>query len=105
MKAIVIRPFRQPVVEEIGSGYRALRKIVGGGIEAIYPWEDEVALVCNDEGKINGLPLNRPLFNVEGQIVDIIAGTFFICGRPADSEDFASIPDELIDKYIRMFQF
>ena len=51
------------------------------------------------------LPPNRNLLNEDGEIIDYIAGTFFLCGAPIDSENFASIPDELTDKYIKIFEF
>ena len=105
MKVIVIRPYTQPKVEEIENTLEAKQEIVGGYIEAVYPWEDEIALICNEEGKINNLPLNRFLFDEDGNPVDYIAGTFLICGAPIDSEDFTSVPDELIDKYMKLFQF
>ena len=44
---------------EIESGLDALQRAVGGYIEAVYPYEDPVALIVNEEGKLNGLPLNR----------------------------------------------
>ncbi len=56
-----------------------------------------IALICHDEGKLLGLPLNRPLFDEEGNLYDIIAGTFFITGLSDD--DFASLSPELIQKY------
>lgn len=105
MKAIVVRPFEQPVVEEIGNGLEAMQDVVGGLIEALMPWEDEVAVICNEEGKICGLPLNRVLKTDDGIPFDVIAGTFFLCYAPLDSEDFESMPDRLIDKYISRFSF
>ena len=33
-----------------------MQAIVGGQIQALYPWEDSVALICNDEGKLLRLP-------------------------------------------------
>ena len=105
MKIIVVRPFRQPKVEKIENTLEAMQAVVGGYIEAIYPWEDEIALICNEEGKINNLPINRFLWDEGGKAVDYIAGTFFLCGAPADSENFESVPDELISKYIKLFQF
>lgn len=105
MKVIVIRPYAQPKVEEIENTLEAKQAIVEGNIEAIYPWEDEIALICNEEGKLLDLPLNRFLFNEDGLPVDYIAGTFLICGAPADSENFESVPDALIDKYMRLFRF
>jgi len=40
------------------------------------PFEDEVALVCNDDGKWKAMELNRAIYNEEGQMMDIIAGPF-----------------------------
>ena len=72
-------------------------------IQAIYPsMEDPIALICNDEGKLLGLPLNRPLFDEDGNLYDIIAGTFFVAGLSDD--DFASLSPELIQKYSDRFK-
>lgn len=52
---------------------RTLQQLVGGDMQAVYPWsKDDVALICNDSGKVDGLPLNRSL-----EDYDIIAGNFF----------------------------
>lgn len=103
MKVLVVEVGRQPMMKEIEGSLRSMQEIVGGYIQAIYPWMEEVALVCNEEGKINGLALNRPLFDDRGQLVDIIAGTFFICSAPIDSESFQSLTDEQIERYSRLF--
>lgn len=76
MKVLVIEAGRQPMVKEIGGSLRAMQEVVGGYIQAIYPWMEDVALVCNEEGKVNGMTLNRPLLDDLGQLADIIAGTF-----------------------------
>lgn len=103
MKVLVVEPGKEPKVQEIESRLTAMQMTVGGYIEAIYPWWDEVALVCNDAGKIIGLPLNRPLFNDDGELIDFIAGTFFICGAPVDSGTFTDLPEDLIEHYTQMF--
>lgn len=64
---------------------------MGGAIQALYPFEEPVALICNDEGKLLGLPLNRALRDEEGRMYDIVAGTFFLCGVPEDSDSFGSL--------------
>ena len=86
----------------IGSDLGSLQRAVGGSIEAAYFYDDPIALVCNEEGKLNGMPLNRAVKDENGEIMDIIAGKFFICGL--GEEDFASIPQELQDKYLKMFE-
>lgn len=75
-----------------------MQDMVGGLIEAIYPMEEDpsIALVCNDEGKLRDMPLNRALYDVEGNIYDIISGPFFLCAAPSDSDSFASLTDEQV---------
>ncbi|MBR4291062.1 MAG: DUF3846 domain-containing protein [Oscillospiraceae bacterium] len=103
MKVLLITPGAAPQVLEIEHSLKNMQELVGGTIEAIYPFEDTVALVCNDEGKLLGLPLNRTVRDpATGQIVDIIAGTFFICGLSED--DFASLTDDQIQRYTQMFR-
>ena len=85
MTILVVKPGMEPAVQEISGDLRSMQEIVGGTIEALYPWEDPVALVCNDEGKLLGLPLNRALVDEDsGQIWDVVAGTFFLCGIPSE---------------------
>ena len=106
MKILVVEPEKTPYEKEIDDSLEAMQEIVGGYIEAIYPFEDlEVALVCNEEGKIENLPLNRALYSFEsrGEIIDIVAGTFFICSAPSDSGKFESLTDAQIDWYKAMF--
>lgn len=103
MKVIIIKPFTNPFVKEIKGDLKSMQAIVGGYIQAIYPFDDEVALVCNEEGKINGLMPNRFLLNRNNGICDYICGDFFLCYAPCDSENFESMPDNLIDKYVAKF--
>ena len=94
---LLVEPGQYPRMTSIGSGLHSLQKAVGGDIEAIYPYDDPIAIVCAEEGKINGDPLNRAIRDEDNDIVDIIAGTFFVCGL--GEEDFASLPKELQEKY------
>lgn len=103
MKVLVVEPNQKPEVREISSGLESMQAVVGGLIEAVYPFDDPVALICNEEGKITGLPLNRCLRDESGEINDIIAGTFFLCGAPAESESFTSLTDEQIEAYTERF--
>ena len=103
MKVLVVRPSQNPSVEEIGEELEDMQQVVGGYIEEVMPWEDDVALVCNEEGKTLGLPSNRVISGEDGQMLDIIAGTFFLCYAPAKSEKYLSLPEHLIEKYHRKF--
>ena len=55
MKVLVVEPMQEPYIKEIDAGLKSLQKEVGGSIQAIYPFEEEAAIICNEEGKINGL--------------------------------------------------
>ena len=100
----MVEPERSPYEVELENSLGAMQRRVGGTIEAVYePGGRDAALICNDEGKLLGLPLNRALRDEEGEIYDVIAGTFFICGAPPDSESFASLTDERVDYWMERF--
>lgn len=98
---LVVPPMERPYVDIIESGLESLQAQVDGMIEAIYPFEDEVALICNEEGKINGLEYNRALYDDEGEMYDIVAGTFLIVGLTEDG--FGSLSPELLEKFKKRF--
>ncbi len=100
---LLVNPYEAPKPIEIPAELSAYQQLVGGTIQAIYPsMDDPIALICNDEGKLLGLPLNRPLFDEEGHLYDIIAGSFFITGLSEDN--FKSLSPELIQKYSDRFK-
>ena len=65
---LIVEPEKEPYVKEIASGLESLQHEVSGYIEAIYPYKDPAALVCNEEGKLESLPLNRALRDEDGDI-------------------------------------
>ena len=103
MRILVGEPECRPEVREINDTLEAMQEIVGGLIQVIYPFDDPVALVYNDEGKLMNLPANRGLRDKDGQIYDIIFGTFFLCGVPADCDHFTSLTPEQIKTYQEKF--
>ena len=104
MNVLLVEPNADPRAIEIDGSLASMQSLVGGLIEAIYPFSDPIALICNDEGKLTGLPQNRPLKHPEtGEIYDIVYGPFFLCSAPADSENFESLSDEQIEKYRKIF--
>ena len=67
MKILVIEPMKEPYVKEIDGKLETMQSIVGGLIQAIYPFDHpETALICNEEGKLTKLRLNRALFDKYG---------------------------------------
>ena len=94
LRCLLVEPYRLPEVIEINNTLEDKKKIVGGYIECAYlPNDEEVVIICNEEGKINGLQLNRDIGH------DIIAGPFLIVGDDYENGDFKSLTDEQIMKY------
>ena len=95
IRILVVEPFKEPYQIRIEHTLKNLQEIVGGYIE-ILQLDYNTDLVCNDEGKINRLPLNRFVD------YDIIAGTFIIVGHK-DSETI-SLSRKQIKKYKEVFR-
>ena len=104
MRILLIEPAKAPRSCRINGDLEAMQHLVGGPIQAVYPFEEPVALVCNEEAKLTGLPPNRALRDEEGNIYDIICGTFFLCAAPPDSENFESLTDEQMEQYTRHYE-
>lgn len=103
MKVVLVEPGKFARIDKIEMGLESYQSIVGGYIQMVYPYDDPVALVCNEEGKIKRLPLNRAMIDKNGHVWDVIAGTFFICGL--GEEDCASLSDELAEKYRDLLKY
>lgn len=99
---LVVEPLIEPYVKEIDSGLKSLQKEVGGYIQAVYPFEEPVAIICNEEGKLNGEPLNRALRDEDGHVYDIVAGTFLIAGLSEDN--FCSLSEAHIEQFTQKFK-
>ena len=80
-----------------------MQETVNGSIEYFEPWDDHIAIVCNEEGKINGMRPNRKVYSESGRLLDIIYGDFFIIGVD-DEGGNVSLTDEQVNKYMTMFE-
>lgn len=98
MKILIVEPGNHPRETDIDGSLESLQKTVGGYIQAIYPFEDEVAVICDDEAKLKAdTQWNRMLLETG----DVIKGTFFIAGL--GREDFTDLSSELTEKYKQRF--
>ena len=102
LSVLVVEPQKKPYAKEIADGLESLQHEVGGCIQAVYPFREPVALICDDEGKLSGKALNRALRDEEGQIYDVVAGTFLIAGL--GEEDFISLTPEQMKHFMQYFQ-
>lgn len=99
---LIVEPLKEPYIKMISKGLKALQNEVGGNIEAIFPFEDSSAIVLNSDGKFRGLAPNRALYDCEGQLCDVIAGTFLVLD--AAGEDFCSLSKEQTEKYMEKYK-
>lgn len=99
---VFLEPGKLARIEQIDASLEGLQGAVGGYIEAMYPFEEQVCVICNEEGKINGMPLNRAI-RMDGQILDVIAGPFFICD--CRGENFGSLSAEQQRRYLKLFKY
>ncbi len=95
MRILVIEPRKHPRFTEIDGSLEQMQKTVGGYIQAVYPRDDNVALVCDEEVLYKDSEWNR--YICEGLA---IKGIFFICG--IDGEKFADLPTDLAEKYLQL---
>lgn len=95
IRILIVEPNKEPYQKKIQNTLRDLQNIVNGYIEVLQ-LEHNVDIICNEEGKINGLPLNKVVD------YDIIAGTFIIAGNK--KSETISLSRKQIKKYKEMFK-
>lgn len=96
IRVLYVQPGKYPEERTIPNTLRALQELVGGDIECCRPWRDSVCVICNDSGKIDGLPPNRLYGHT-----DFLAGSFVVCGN--GGEDFISLTDRQVFLYERLY--
>ena len=109
LTVLYIKPHEPPEIKHIRPELEDMQRLVGGYIERIITFDDEVAIIANEEGKITGLELNRAIYDERngkrGQMIDVIAGNFFLVNAPYNAENFQSLTPEMIRKYQKRFQY
>lgn len=94
IKCLLVKPYELPKEIEIDNTLEAKQKLVGGWIEqAFLPKDSSVVLICNEEGKINGMKPNRDIGH------DIIFGPFLIVGNDYENGGYKSLTSEQILNY------
>ena len=106
ISVLLVEPNKYPKMIEIDDTLEVMQTVVGGDIEEYMPFEDEVAIICNEEGKITGMAPNRAVYEENSrEMLDIICGKFFIVYAPFEAERFQSLPPDLAEKYRENFKY
>ena len=85
ISVLLVEPNKYPKMIEIDDTLEAMQAVVGGDIEEYMPFEDEVAIVCHEEGKLIGLPPNRAIY-AEPETVELTYSELADRFRNAESE-------------------
>lgn len=98
LRALLVKENSLPEEIELSNNLSSLQEAVDGLIEYYYiPDVDDAVIICNEEGKINGMGSNREVGR------DIIFGPFLIVGDDPEIGENRSLTDEQISKYKEMF--
>ncbi len=101
LDVLLVKPGEYPQSVQIGGELEDLQAAVGGYIQEVYIGDENAGILCSEEGKLNGSPLNRALRDDDGQVYDTIAGDFLIVGL--GEEDFISLSPEQMKEYEQKF--
>ena len=106
IRVVYVEAEKEAKVIEMDNTLEEMQAKVGGLITTSYYFDDPVAIVSNDEGWLLNMPPNRAIYSEHtGEMVSIIPGNFFICYAPVESEHFHSLPQDLLEKYEKMFKY
>ena len=102
IRVVLLEPHQMARTIEVKNTLEDLQELVGGNIEPFYPFEEEVCIICNEEGKINGMQPNRAIYDDDHNMVEVVFGPCFICD--CKGEAFASLSEDQDEKYTEMFR-
>ena len=102
IEGVYLEPGEYAKKVSVSNDLASLQKLVEGNIEAYTAFDDGICIICNDEGKINGMRPNRGIKNSKGELADVVFGPCFLCdGR---GNDFNSLSNEKMNEYLEKFR-
>lgn len=102
IQVVLCEPGKVAKVAEITNTLDGLQSAVKGNIEAFYPFDEPVCIICNEEGKFNGMSPNRAVYGDDHEIMDVIFGPFFICD--CSGSNFGSLDREQLERFKKQFR-
>lgn len=92
MRVLIANPGEPAQVADLDPGLESLQAVVGGWIE-LWAVDGAANFLCNDEGRIMGLPFNRDVTLSDGTVWNIY-GPILVTGCREDDGRFDSLPEE-----------
>ena len=103
IKVLIVEPFDQPKIITIENNYQAISEIICGDADEYMPFEDDVVLLCNADGKRLSLSASHTVTDTETGKTELIYGSFILVGTSEFDTEYNSLDDDLIDKYMDLF--
>ncbi len=100
IKVLLVEPFDKPKMITIENNYQAISEIICGDVDEYMPFEDDVALLCNADGKSSA---SHTVTDTETGKTELIYGSFILVGASEFDTEYHSLDDDLIDKYMDLF--
>ena len=101
IRVLMVEPMTSPKLVTLQNDLDSLQKAVSigapdQGLIELVPLEDNILILCNEEGKLIGLEPNRRLGK------DILCGVFYIVAEDEEG-NLVSLTPAQMDKYSAMF--
>ncbi len=96
MRVMLVRTNKNPQIIDVAHRLQDFQRLLGGMIEVVEPFEDDVVIVCSETGRNEGKTVNRV---INGSMD--ICGDFFLCGQKED--ELTDFPMDLEYRYSSMF--
>lgn len=105
IRVVLVEPGKKARIADIEASLEGYyRAINADTIQAVYPFEEEVCIVCDEEGKLTGREPNRALRDEETkEIYDILVGSFFVCS--CSGENFGSLSPDQQRRYLERYKW
>ena len=101
IRVLMVEPMESPKLVTLQNDLDSLQKAVSigasyQGLIELVPFEDNVLILCNEEGKLIGLEPNRRFGH------DILCGVFYVVAED-DEGELISLTSEQVEKYSEFF--
>lgn len=101
IKALMVEPGKAPVVTTLKNDLRSLQEAVSIGADyvgliEIISIDENICILCNEEGKLIGLEPNRRFYN------DVLVGVFYVVSEDGNG-NLTSLSQNMIEYYSEYF--
>lgn len=98
IRGLIIEPNEEPEIIELNPDLETLQQLVSGLYQEVYPFNDNVVLLCNELGRKIQLLRNRYI----PELSETLYGTFLLLGDDG-AEEYISLTDEQVRSYMDIF--